>query len=206
MSAPTTRPDAANPPDPEPWLERHGDYLYGYAMVRVRDAAVAEDLVQETLLAALQGFASFDGRSSERTWLIGILKHKLIDHFRRSSREPASSTVPDDVFEHTEYFRDSGEWLGHWKPTEAPVEWTNTPATDLERSEFWAVLETCLAPLPRRIASAFTLREVDGMTTDEICDVLGITTNNLWVMLHRARAHLRGCIERKWFRREEGKR
>ena len=134
MSAPTKANDA-NPPDPEPWLEKHGDYLYGYAMLRVRDAAVAEDLVQETLLAALEGFASFGGRSSERTWLVGILKHKLIDHFRRVSREAPSSPVADEVFEHPEYFRDSGQWVGHWKPTEAPIEWINTPATDLERSE-----------------------------------------------------------------------
>jgi RNA polymerase sigma-70 factor (ECF subfamily) len=206
MSAPTTKPNDATPPDPEPWLDRHGDYLYGYAMVRVRDAAVAEDLVQETLLAALQGYERFGGRSSERTWLVGILKHKVIDHFRRTSRESTVSAVDEEAFEHREMFRDEGGWVGHWKASEAPIEWTNTPATELERAEFWSVLETCLTPLPQRIASAFTLREVDGMSTDEICDVLGVTTNNLWVMLHRARAHLRACIERKWFRRaREGK-
>lgn len=202
MEVGASKPQRAEPPEPDAsvWLERHGDYLFGFAMVRLRDRAQAEDLVQDTLLAALQGYAKFGGRSSERTWLVGILKHKIADHFRRTSREMRAPGVEGEIFEHPEYFRDSGEWVGHWTPEAAPSEWTDTPATELERAEFWRVFDACLAPLPERIATAFTLREIDGESTEAICEALGITTNNLWVMLHRARMHLRACIERNWFR------
>lgn len=186
--------------DPEVWVERHGDYLYRYAMFRLRDATLAEDVVQETLLAALQAYGSFKGRGSERTWLTGILKHKMIDYFRRISRE-ASVEESEAQFEHSEFFRD-GEWRDHWKVEYAPTEWHANPEELLEQGEFWEVFSQCLAPLPARISSAFTLREVDGLTSEEICEVLNVTVNNLWVMLHRARMHLRRCLEVNWFGRE----
>lgn len=189
-------------PDPSAWIDPHGDYLFRYAMFRLRNASVAEDLVQETLLAALQAYGSFAGRGSERTWLVGILKHKITDYFRRLSRETPASQVEGEAFEHEECFRPTGQWKHHWEPEQAPIEWQTSPAEMLEQHEFWEVFQQCLSPLPMRIASAFTLREVDGLSSEEICDVLSITVNNLWVMLHRARMHLRHCIEVKWFRQE----
>ena len=188
--------------DPSAWVDQHGDALFRFAMLRVRNVAVAEDLVQDTLLAALEAYAGFAGRASERTWLIGILKHKIIDHFRRLSRESPVSQTEGEEFEHGELFRQSGEWVGHWEQDGAPVEWHANPAELLEQSEFWEVIRQCLSPLPPRLASAFTLREVDGLSSEEICEVLSISVNNLWVMLHRARMHLRHCIEVNWFRRE----
>jgi RNA polymerase sigma-70 factor (ECF subfamily) len=186
-------------PDPSAWVDLHGDYLYRYALMRLRDPALAEDAVQETLLAALQSRHAYQGRSAERTWLTGILKHKLIDHFRRASRQAYSGQIEGEEFEHDELFEQSGEWKGHFDAARAPVEWCAGPAELLEQGEFWEVFHNCLRPLPARITSAFTLREMEGLGSEEICEVLGITANNLWVMLHRARMHLRRCLELNWF-------
>jgi RNA polymerase sigma-70 factor (ECF subfamily) len=201
---------ATQSPDPGLWVDQHGDYLFRYAIFRLRDSAAAEDVVQETLLAALQAYGKFEGRGSERTWLVGILKHKITDCFRRMTRETPVSQIEGESLEHDELFMQTGEWVGHWvaaaEPEKAaqlgPHEWGANPAALLEQNEFWEVFSNCLSPLPPRIASAFTLREVDDLASEEICDILGITVNNLWVMLHRARAHLRRCIELNWFMRK----
>ena len=200
-------------PDPGLWVDRHGDYLFKYAVFRLRDQGLAEDVVQETLLAALQAYGKFEGRGAERTWLVGILKHKITDCFRRMSRERTITEVEGEEFEHAELFMQTGEWVGHWASAAEPEkcghlgphEWGATPEAVAEQNEFWMVFSQCLQPLPQRIASAFTLREVDGLTSEEICEILGITVNNLWVMLHRARAHLRRCIEVNWFTGERAK-
>jgi RNA polymerase sigma-70 factor (TIGR02943 family) len=185
--------------EPSEWVDAHGDYLYGYALARLRDPALAEDIVQETLLAALQSRHAFEGRSAERTWLTGILKHKLVDHFRRASRQAYEAAPEGEEFEHDELFRGEGEWKDHFDPSRAPVEWRTGPAELLEQGEFWEVFGRCLSPLPARVGSAFTLREMEGLSSEEICEVLGVTVNNLWVMLHRARMHLRRCLELNWF-------
>lgn len=186
--------------DPAAWVDEHGDYLFGYAMFRLRDASAAEDAVQETLLAALQGRQNFAGRGSERTWLTGILKHKLSDYFRRLGREAQVSQLEEEASERAEFFRPAGEWQGHWEADCAPSEWRATPEELLRRNEFFRVLDECLSPLPARVSSAFVLREVDGLASEEICRLFGVTTNNLWVMLHRARLHLRRCVELNWFK------
>jgi len=189
-------------PDPGRWLDDHGDYLFKYAVFRLRDDTAAEDAVQETFLAALKAYGKFEGRGSERTWLVGILKHKIVDHFRRLSREAPIGEEPEEAPEHREFFERMDEWKGHWNTDYAPSEWHATPAELFERSDFWRVFSDCLSPLPQRTASAFTLREVDGHTSEEICEILSITVNNLWVMLHRGRLHLRNCLEINWFKRE----
>lgn len=187
-------------PDPATWVDQHGDCLFRYAMARLQDASVAEDMVQEALLAALQSYHTFAGRGSERTWLVGILKHKITDHYRRVGRETPVSQFEEETFEHHEFFRQEGEWVGHWEQDRAPVEWCASPEELVEQSEFFEVLSRCLSPLPERIRIAFTLREVDGLSSEEICDVLEVSVNNLWVMLHRARLHLRRCLELNWFK------
>ena len=198
------RAKEAPTPDPAAWVDEHGDYLYRYALFRLRDAARAEDAVQETLLAALQAYGNFAGRGSERTWLVGILKHKITDQFRRLSRESQAPARADEEFAHEEFFRPPGEWTDHWETDYAPGEWHASPDALVEQGEFWLVFQDCLGPLPRRTASAFMMREVDGLTSEEICEVLGVKVNNLWVMLHRARLHLRRCLELNWFKRPEG--
>jgi RNA polymerase sigma-70 factor (ECF subfamily) len=203
----TQRERAASPdrPDPEAWVDLHADYLFRFALLRLRDPTLAEDLVQEALLSALQSYDRFEGRGSERTWLTGILKHKIVDHYRRAGRETPVSQFEGAEFEHDELFRPSGQWKDHFDPDRAPVDWRADPAELLRQGEFWEVFSRCLGPLPERVASAFTLREVDGHTSEEICEILGITTNNLWVMLYRARTHLRRCLELNWFMRQPAK-
>ena len=184
--------------DPGKWLDSHGDYLYRYALVRVRDAAVAEDLLQETLLAAVDGQQSHAGRSTERTWLVGIMKHKVIDHFRRVARTGQFQLNTDDE---SDSFEESGPWLGHWREERAPNSWTMSAGQTLESREFWETLDRCLSQLPQQMSIAFTLREIDGLTSTEICEILNITPNNLWVLLHRSRTKLRQLLEANWFSR-----
>ncbi len=184
---------------PENWVDQHGDALFKYAVIRTRDASIAEELVQETLLAALQSYDKFAGQSSERTWLIGILKHKIIDYFRKVSRLSAYQAEVEAKLEHPEIFQQSGEWIEHFDFEAGPCEWQRSPDKAVEQAEFWAAFSHCLAGLPPRIASAFSLRELEQLSSEEICKVLEVSTTNLWVMLHRARAHLRHCLEKKWF-------
>lgn len=183
------------------WLDEHGDYLFKYASFRLRDDTAAEDAVQETFLAALKAYEKFQGRGSERTWLVGILKHKIIDHFRKLEREAPIGEEVGEGPEHLDFFERTDQWTGHWNADRAPSDWHATPAELIERADFWNVFTDCLSPLPQRTASAFTLREVDGLKSEEICEILSISANNLWVMLHRARLHLRNCLEINWFKR-----
>ncbi len=180
----------------ESWLDQHGNALFRYALRRVRESSVAEDLVQETLLAALKAFDRFQGRGSERTWLIGILKHKIADHFRRAQRE---GTIQPSVdwFTEAEFFEVSD---GEWNSEHAPIDWQTSPAQAVERNSFWKAFNDCLAHMPSRTATAFTLREFDGLRSEAICQILDISISNLWVMLHRARIHLRDCLEANWLK------
>lgn len=187
-----TSPAAPRVPDPGRWVDEHADVLFRFALVRVRDASVAEELVQETFLAALQALDRFSGGSSERTWLTGILKHKIVDHFRRLER----NRIPDDgcgdadlaLFDENRY----------WIHEDGPRDWGPDPATALEQARMRKILEGCVQGLPPRMAAAFTMREIDDLPSDDVCKVLDVTSTNLWVMLHRARAQLRLCMETNW--------
>jgi RNA polymerase sigma-70 factor (ECF subfamily) len=187
--------------DASVWVEAHGDYLYSFALSRVRDEFLAEDLVQDTLLAAMQARNSFEAKSSERTWLCGILKHKIIDHFRKNSREVELSDEEADMSSYDYLFREEGVWKGHWSADVRPSVWQENPEKCLEQTEFRGILSHCLGELPERVANCFTLREMDGFDATEICEILGISPNNFWVMMHRARLHLRRCIDFNWFRK-----
>ena len=182
----------SSPGDPD--LQQYRAYLLRYALLQLRDAELAEDVVQETLLAALEGRAGFSGRSSQKTWLTGILKHKIIDAMRRKSREQPLS--PRDGESDADAVDALFKQDGHWQ--QFPTEWGN-PERALEDKEFWDVFERCSQLLPERTARAFMMREVMELTTGEICKALDITPTNLWVMLHRARLSLRECLEINWF-------
>ena len=177
---------------PDTWLDSHGDALYGYAVLRVREPAVAEDLVQETLLAALSARERYAGEASERTWLVGILKHKLLDHLRRAGREQTyDPTLEDDG-----HFEAQFDHTGHW--VSPPRAWSD-PAFVAENAELRTVLFDCIGRLPERQRQALVLRELDGMETDEMLALLAISTaGNLWVMLSRARERVRACVELRW--------
>ncbi|MDP1538312.1 MAG: sigma-70 family RNA polymerase sigma factor [Burkholderiales bacterium] len=189
MSAGSNHPGA----DPAA-IEGERSYLLRYARLQLRDPA-AEDVVQETLLAAIEGAARFSGKSSLRTWLTGILKHKIIDHLRRTGREQPLTGADDERAE-AEAVDALFAADGHWQ--EFPADWGN-PAAALENSRFWAAFERCTQRLPARTARVFMMREVMEMPTAEICKALDITATNCWVMLHRARLILRECLEQQWF-------
>ena len=164
-------------------------------MLRLRDEHQAEELVQETFLAALQAQGRFSGGSSVRTWLIGILKHKILDQFRREAREVSLNDAGFDVDEDDSLMEDSFAADGHWRASLA--DWGN-PEQMLENGQFWAIMQYCLDRLPKRLARLFMLREVLEEGTEEICKDLAITPTNLWTMLYRARLGLRQCLDKNW--------
>ena len=175
-------------------VEGQRDYLLRYASMQLRNPDAAEDAVQETLLAALTAEASFGGRSNLRTWLTGILKHKIVDSIRKASREVAAGTFDEDpdIEEFGYKFKDNGHWQ------DPPPAWED-PDSALEQKQFRAALETCLKGLPARTAQAFMMREHMGLETGEICKELSVTSTHCWVLLYRARMSLRQCLEVTWF-------
>lgn len=189
--------------DPLEWFDRYGDYLFAYARRRLREESAAEDLVQETFLAALSADKIFAGKSSEKTWLTGILKHKIYDYFRKHSRQAGLTLEESDLSGYDYLFDRNDEWNEHWNDDYAPAEWVEknaaSPFRGVEAEEFQTVFSRCLTGLPERVANAFVMREVDGLTGEEICGVLTISTSNYWTMMHRARLHLRRCLEINWF-------
>ena len=175
----------------EDWVDAHADYLFNFAVGQVRNADTAEEIVQETFLAAVKGRGNFSGQSSERTWLVGILRHKIYDHLRKTCRERAvradlSTTEGADDSE------DSVLWL-HDVAAES-----HSPSRRIELSEFRENLELALGKLPPRIAQVFQLYEVEERSNREVCAQLNISESNLWVMLHRARKQLREQLSGWW--------
>lgn len=185
--------------DPERWVEEHGDYLFKYALLRLRDPIKAEDAVQETFLAALKGAKSFDGRSAEKTWLVGIMKNKIGDYFRKASRETSFTDLEFFQDEESGQFTSEGISQGAWIHELGPREWSPEPGASLDNQAFWKTFHDCASKLPKNISAAFSLREIDDIDGKEICRLLNISESNLWVMLHRARTALRRCLETNWF-------
>jgi RNA polymerase sigma-70 factor, ECF subfamily len=175
-------------------LESHRTALLRFAMTQLRDEAHAEDCVQETLSAAIQNAGRFAGDSSVRTWLIGILKHKILDHFRRASRERTISLSDEETTldDFDGLFREDGHYV------EPPAAWAD-PEQALTQREFFEVLEMCMDRLPKNTALVFKMREIMGIEIEEICRELSITANNCWVLLYRARMSLRQCLAQRWF-------
>ncbi|MGZ8184660.1 MAG: sigma-70 family RNA polymerase sigma factor [Methylobacter sp.] len=171
--------------------------LFRYALLQLRDSELADDAVQETLLAALQASSGFEGKAGLRTWLIGILKHKIADHWRRSARE---NPVPeftqtdegDDKTEQDDFFMSTGHWNG------GPKAWAD-PEAALKQQEFWTIYEICQNNLPSKMANTFMLRELVGLEAVEVRRETGLSEANYWVTMHRARLRLRECLEIHWF-------
>ncbi len=185
--------------DPTVWVDRHGDYLFGFAFLRLRDESVAEDIVQETLLAAIQSFDPSAANSDERKWLTEILRRQIIDLFRRNCQKVALTDDESDMSSYQYLFADE-TWKDHWTEETMPSDWQTTAEKELEKGEFCARLEHCLGELPVRVANAFILHEIDRLSGAEICDILRVSKENYWAILHRARTHLRRCLEYDWFR------
>lgn len=175
-------------------LESHRRALLRFAMAQLRDESHAEDCVQETLSAAIQNAERYAGDSSVRTWLIGILKHKILDHFRKASRERIVSLSDEEssLDDFDALFKEDGHYVA------PPVAWAD-PEQALTQREFFEVLESCMDRLPKNTALVFKMREIMGIEIEEICRELAITANNCWVLLYRARMSLRQCLEQRWF-------
>jgi RNA polymerase sigma-70 factor (TIGR02943 family) len=184
---------------PETWVDEHGDVLYRYALERVRKPEIAQDLVQDTLLAAVRSYERFAGQSSVRSWLCGILKHKICDYYRKLGRETPFTDLEFLADEYAEKFVPEGYWV-HMN---GPKEWRPDADEVMHRDEFWQVMRDCLSKLPERIATVFMMREMDEIESKEICATLSISESNLWVMLHRARMALRECLAMNWFENPE---
>ena len=175
--------------DPDNWVDDYGDALYGFALARVKNSAVAEDLVQETYFAALRSRKNFRGISSEKTWLFGILKHKILDHFGRSQKMLFLSDVsphPGGI----EIFLNA-----HGSRRSYPAHSGTDPEKVYRYREFLDYLYRGLSDLPKRAAEVFISREIEGLSTEEICNMFGISKFNCWTILHRAKALLRKNLE-----------
>ena len=193
VKVPRGGPILDNGIDPQQWLDRHGDFLYRYALRKVVREDLAEDLVQETLLAAWRGRERFAGRAKERSWLTAILKRKVIDWLRRTIRERKNSASDTDRRVDGLFTR-SGKWRT------SPKRWvSDTPESDTDRLEFWNALHGCTDKLPARLREVFVLWHLDETPGDEICETVAITPTNLWVMLHRARLRMWQCLSKNWY-------
>lgn len=178
--------------DPAGWLDQHGDYLYRFALARLRDGDLAEEAVQETFVSALKNVSQYSGRGSEQAWLLGILKNKIIDQYRRRRRDPVN--VDDESGDIAErLFDEKGSWRKEIRSA------LRQSLDSVDRQEFWAILRKCLDALPGRQADVFTLRTMDEQSSEEICKELEISATNYWVILHRARLQLSSCMKHRWF-------
>jgi RNA polymerase sigma-70 factor (ECF subfamily) len=173
--------------------------LLRIARLQLRNDAWAEDVVSETLIAALEGRARFSGQSQLKTWVVGILKHKIIDHFRRGGREISVDGLVEDTGDEAveALFQANGHRVSQ------PLEWGD-PESSLSQRQFFDVLQACVERLPAGLGRVFMMREWLDIDTAEICKELGITATNCSVMMFRARMRLRECLEVNWFGQGSG--
>ena len=179
---------------PNKWIDNYADYLFNYAVVRVNNSDLAKDLVQETFFAGLKSAKNFEGKSTERTWLVSILKRKIIDHYRKINSKKGQAEVRMS-------FYDNGENEGSWIEERVPQSWGNNAEKAIESKELQEAIESCINKLPEKYAMVFRMKTIQEFETEEICKELDITPSNLWVIIHRARTQLRSCMEENWFKK-----
>jgi RNA polymerase sigma-70 factor (ECF subfamily) len=182
--------------DPDKWVDRYADYLFNYTITRVNDPIMAQDLVSETFLAGLKSAKRFKGNSTERTWLVSILKRKIIDQYRKANTKKGKAEVRVSYLNTNDQ---EGDWL------EERVQDLRNPTVEdeIEQRELGEALNACIDNLPERYASIFVKKTIDNLETETICKEHDITPSNLWVILHRARTQLMECLNDKWFNDKE---
>ena len=178
--------------NPDKWVDLHSDYLFNYTITRVDNQELSKDIVQETFFSALKAMKNFRGQAAERTWLISILKRKIIDHYRKINSRKGKAEVKIN-------FYDEGDNKGSWLEERVPQTWDNEAEKNIENVELKVTLDSCISKLPEKYRTVFLLKNVQHYETQEICNELGITASNLWVIIHRARHQLRKCMEDNWF-------
>ncbi|NNL02298.1 MAG: sigma-70 family RNA polymerase sigma factor [Eudoraea sp.] len=179
--------------NPDSWVDQYADYLFNYAVARVSDAEIAKDLVQETFLAGLKSAKNFQGAAAERTWLIAILKRKVIDHYRKINSKKGKAEVRMTYSNQND---SAGDWLGE----NVADPFSILENDEIENEELGLAIQECIAKLPKKQSSVFVMKTIQGFSTEDICNELGINPSNLWVMVHRARTSLMGCLNENWFK------
>jgi RNA polymerase sigma-70 factor (TIGR02943 family) len=186
---------------PREWVARYGDYLFSLASFKIDDVELARDLVQETFLSAIKGKDSFRGECSEKTWLVRILKNKIIDQHRATRKMFPMSEYLDRTNKsfNDQYFdlNTPGEY-GHHKiagfPTIAALESDHS----INQSELKKVLDLCIGKLPTTLSNVFLMKYISGEDADFICEKFNLSQANYWVILHRSKLLLRTCISKIW--------
>lgn len=177
--------------DPEKWVDRYADYLFNYTIVRVNDREVANDLVSDTFLAGLNSMKNFKGEATERTWLVSILKRKIIDYYRWNNSAKGQAEVKMTFLEG----EDEVDWM-----EEKVADLSDKTAEDqMENRELGLAILDCLDQLNPKQAEIFKRKTIDGVDTETICNEFNISPSNLWVIIHRARTSLAKCLEKNWF-------
>jgi RNA polymerase sigma-70 factor (ECF subfamily) len=182
---------STNKIDPNKWVDKYSDYLFNFTIVRVNDREVAHDLISETFLAGLKSMKNFKGEATERTWLISILKRKIIDHYRKSNSKKGRAEIK------IQYRDDDNE--GDWLEENAPDRFDKTAEDVMENEELGIAILNCMEQLNEKQAKIFKMKTIDGFDTEAICNEFNITPSNLWVIIHRARTSLAQCLEKNWF-------
>lgn len=179
--------------NPNNWVKLHADYLYNFAIGRINEHDLAKDLVQDTFFAGLKAMDNFQGLASERTWLVAILKRKIIDYYRKINSNKGKAEVKMNFYA-------DGEREGEWIEERVPSNWNNEIEKQIENEELNFALEKCINNLPEKYAMVFRMKTIQQLETEDICKELEITSSNLWVIIHRARTQLRKCMEDNWFK------
>jgi len=177
--------------DPNKWVSLYSDYLFNFTVSRVNDREMAQDLVQETFLAGLKSMKNFKGEASERTWLISILKRKIIDHYRKTNSKKGKAEV------RMSYNSDENE--GDWLEERVADPFDKTAEDTIENTELGLAIHNCISKLPEKQATVFKMKTLLNYDTEAICNELNITASNLWVIIHRARTSVAACMEKNWF-------
>jgi RNA polymerase sigma-70 factor (TIGR02943 family) len=183
---------------PASWVKSYGDYLYSYAFFKTGNRETAEDLVQEAFISAIKAKDTFHGDSSEKTWLVAILKNKIIDYYRKKDVLKNASeyiTQTDDDFSKHFFERSNGHWLRNT----APKLWADSADGALNTAEFNQVLQMCVQKMPSKLIPVFLAKFIDEEDSETICKVHNISTSNYWVIIHRAKLLIRSCLETNWF-------
>lgn len=188
--------------NPEKWIDNYADYLYSFAYNRVSDEETAKDLVQETFLSALKARDGFKGEASEKTWLVSILKRKIIDLYRKNAAHPQQSFEESEQYKvaYSHYFSDEGFIDGHWNKPNGPKPWNVSDKNSIDQKEFKNVLAKCMGKLPKVWSSVFALKYLEEEESETICKELEITSSNYWVIIHRAKLQMRECLEKNWIK------
>ncbi|WP_223550937.1 sigma-70 family RNA polymerase sigma factor [Aestuariivivens sp. NBU2969] len=177
--------------NPNNWIDLYSDYLYNYTISRVRDREMAQDLVQDTFLAGLKSMENFKGEASERTWLVSILKRKIIDHYRKINSNKGKAEI------RINYNDTDNE--GDWLEERVADPFDRTAEDSIQNRELGDAIHDCLSKLPQKQADVFKLKTIQGFETEIICNELNITPSNLWVIVHRARTAMANCLKQNWF-------